>query len=52
MKENYPPYTITDEMLNLTAKIMEKIGEAKYFENLNRYPELRRKTRIKQIYRK
>ena len=29
---------------------MEKIGEANYFENLNRYPELRRKTRIKSIY--
>lgn len=50
MKENYPPYKITDKMLNLATKIMEKIGEANYFEKLNRYPELRRKTRIKSIH--
>ena len=50
MEENYPPYTITDKMLNLATKIMEKIGEANYFESLNRYPELRRKTRIKSIH--
>ncbi len=49
MKIEYPPYTITDKMLNLATKIMEKIGEANYLESLNRYPELRRKTRIKSI---
>lgn len=48
--ENYPPYTITDKMLNLATTIMEKIGEANYFESLNRFPELRRKTRIKSIH--
>ena len=48
MEENYPPYTITNKMLNLATKIMEKIGEANYFESLNRYPSLRRKTRIKR----
>ena len=50
MEINYPPYTITDKMLNLVAGIMEKIGEANYFEKLNRFPELRRKTRIKSIH--
>ncbi len=50
MEENYPPYTITDKMLNYATQIMEKIGEANYFESLNRYPELRRKTRIKSIH--
>uniref|UniRef100_UPI00384EDAE5 hypothetical protein n=1 Tax=Methanobrevibacter smithii TaxID=2173 RepID=UPI00384EDAE5 len=50
MNENYSPYTISDKMLNLVAKIMEKIGEANYFKRLNRYPELRRKTRIKSIH--
>ena len=50
MKINYPPYTITDKMLNLATNIMEKIGEANYFESLNRFPELRRKTRIKSIH--
>lgn len=48
--ENYPPYTITDKMLNYVSNIMKKIGEANYFENLNRYPELRRKTRIRSIH--
>ena len=50
MEENYPPYTITDKMLNYATRIMEKIGEANYFEKLNRFPELRRKTRIKSIH--
>ena len=48
--ENYPAYTITDKMLNYVSNIMKKIGEANYFENLNRYPELRRKTRIRSIH--
>ncbi len=42
---NSPPYKITDKMLNYVSDIMKKIGEANYFENLNRYPELRRKSR-------
>lgn len=46
---NYPPYTITDKMLNYVSDIMQKIGQANYFESLNRYPELRRKTRIRSI---
>ena len=50
MEINYPPYTITDKMLNYVSNIMEKIGEANYFENLNKYPELRRKTRIRSIH--
>ena len=48
--EKYPPYSITDKMLNYVSSIMEKIGEAKYIESLNKYPELRRKTRIKSIH--
>ncbi len=48
--ENYPPYTITDKMLNYVSDIMKKIGEANYFESLNRYPELIRKSRIKSIH--
>lgn len=48
--ENYPPYTITDKMLNYVSEIMKKIGEANYFESINRYPELRRKTRIRSIH--
>ena len=48
--ENYPPYMITDKMLNYVSDIMKKIGEANYFESLNRYPELRRKSRIRSIH--
>lgn len=48
--ENYPPYTITDKMLNYVSDIMKKIWEANYFERLNRYPELRRKSRIRSIH--
>lgn len=50
MEINYPPYKITDKMLNYVSSIMKKIGEANYFESLNRYPELRRKSRIKSIH--
>ena len=50
MEINTPPYTITDKMLNLATNIMEKIGEANYFEKLNRFAELRRKTRIQSIH--
>lgn len=50
MENNYPPYTITDKMLNYVSEIMKKVGEANYFESLNRYTELRRKTRIKSIH--
>ncbi len=50
MEINYPPYTITDKMLNYVSDIMRKIGESNYFESLNRYPELRRKSRIKSIH--
>lgn len=50
MENNYPPYTITDKMLNYVSEIMKKVGEANYFESLNRYAELRRKTRIKSIH--
>ncbi len=41
--KSYPPYSVTDKMLNYVSDIMKKIGEANYFESLNRYPELRRK---------
>ena len=50
MEINYPPYKITDKMLNYVSDIMKKIGETNYFESLNRYPELRRKSRIKSIH--
>ena len=50
MEINYPPYKITEKMLNYVSDIMKKIGEANYFESINKYPELRRKSRIKSIH--
>lgn len=50
MEKYNPPYKITDKMLNYVSSIMKKIGEANYFESLNRFPELRRKTRIRSIH--
>ena len=50
MEINYPPYKITNKILNYVSDIMKKIGETNYFESLNRYPELRRKSRIKSIH--
>ena len=50
MEINYPPYISTDKMLNYVSDIMKKIGEANYFESLNKYPELRRKSRIRSIH--
>ena len=50
MENNYPPYIITDKILNYVSEIMRKIGEANYFESLSRFPELRRKTRIQSIH--
>ena len=50
MDKNYPPYILTDKMMNLVSEIMLKIGQVNYFEKLNKFPELRRKTIIKSIY--
>lgn len=48
--ENYPPYIVTDKVLNYVSRIMKKVGEANYFESLNRYSNLRIKSRIKSIH--
>lgn len=47
--ENYPPYNITDTMLDYVSKIMKKIGEIDYI-NLNKKPELRKQNRINSIH--
>jgi len=46
---NYPPYNITDKMLDYVSKIMKKIGEIDYI-NLNKKPELRKQNRINSIH--
>ncbi|MBQ2937370.1 MAG: Fic family protein [Clostridia bacterium] len=47
--ENYPPYNITDRMLDYVAKIMKKVGEIDYIK-LNKKPELRKQNRINSIH--
>ena len=48
--ENYPPYNITNKMLEYVSKIMEKVGEINTYTNLNKMPELRKQNRINSIH--
>ncbi|MDD3368837.1 MAG: Fic family protein [Lachnospiraceae bacterium] len=49
--ENYkPPYSITEDMLNLVASISEKLGKINVYHNLVAKPHLRRNNRIKSIH--
>ena len=50
MERNNPPYEITNKVLNMSMTIMEKIGRVNYIQDLNRFPELRRKTAIRSIH--
>lgn len=47
--KDYPPYSITDKMLDYISRIMKKIGEIDYI-NLNKKPELRKQNRINSIH--
>lgn len=46
---NYPPYNITDKMLDYVSRIMKKVGKIDYI-NLNKQPELRKQNRINSIH--
>lgn len=50
MKEYKPPYSITENMLNLVASISEKLGEINVYHNLDAKPHLRKNNRIKSIH--
>ena len=50
MKEYKPPYSITEDMLNLVASISEKLGEINVYHNLDAKPHLRKSNRIKSIH--
>lgn len=45
-----PPFTITNEMLELVASISEKIGKISSLRDLEMKPHLRRNNRIKSIH--
>lgn len=46
---NYPPYNITDKMLDYVSRIMKKVGKIDYI-NLNKQLELRKQNRINSIH--
>lgn len=46
---NYPPYNITDKMLDYVSRIMKKVGKIDYI-NLNKQSELRKQNRINSIH--
>lgn len=49
--ENYvPPYEINDEMLDLVARITEKLGQLNGVSALEKLPKLRRISRISSIH--
>lgn len=50
MEEYKPPYSITENMLNLVSSISEKIGEINVYHNLDAKPHLRKNNRIKSIH--
>lgn len=45
-----PPYSITENILNLVAFISEKIGKIDVYHSLDAKPHLRRNNRIKSIH--
>lgn len=44
-----PPFVITDEMVDLTIAISEKLGQLTVLDDLSRFPQLRRVHRLKSI---
>ena len=51
MERGYtPPYTITEEMMNLVAEISEVVGRITSWEHMNANPKLRRNNRIRTIH--
>ncbi len=51
MSENYaPPFTMTEEIINMVIEIGELVGQIYAHDNLSTNPKLRRENRIKTIY--
>lgn len=44
-----PPFDVTNEMLDLTVAISEKLGSLSALNNLDKFPRLRRVNRLKSI---
>lgn len=50
MDKYTPPFTITNQMLNLIASVSEKIGKISVTSNLETKPHLRKNNRIRSIH--
>ena len=50
MEKYEPPFVLTNEILNLVSKIMEKIGKINVFNELDKLPILRKQNRIRSIH--
>ncbi len=50
MSDYKPPYTISEEMLNLVSSISKKLGQIEVYHNLDAKPHLRKNNRIKSIH--
>lgn len=50
MEKYCPPFVVNNEMLSLVSIIMEKVGKLASFDNLSKYPVLRKQNRIKSIH--
>lgn len=50
MNNYIPPFTITNNMLEMVSSIMKKIGKLDNYKDLNKMPILRRNNRIKSIH--
>lgn len=50
MEAYKPPYSLTENMINLVASISEKMGKIDVYHNIDAKPHLRRNNRIKSIH--
>lgn len=49
MDKYIPPFVLTDKILELASSIMERLNKVSSFDNLSKFPILRKENRIKSI---
>lgn len=49
MEKYVPPFVLTNEIIEYVSSIMENIGRISSFDNLSRFPMLRKENRIRSI---
>lgn len=50
MEEYRPPYSLTEDMLNLVSTISQKVGKMDVYHNLDAKPHLRKNNKILSIH--